>query len=131
MSRQLGDLSMPGDEGGMDRSLILVGEPGIGKTTWACKNCEYPMQIISHIDDLKGISPQVKTLIFDDMDFRHWPRTSQIQLVDRQDVRSIHVRYGTASIPIGVRCIFLGNEMMFDMNDKAISRRCTKLIPTL
>lgn len=109
------------------KSVVLVGEAGIGKTTWACKNAIYPMMIITHIDDLKGVSGTVKTLIFDDMDFKHWPRSAQIQLVDRQAQRSIHVRYGCATIAVGVRVIFLGNEYPFLSNDGAIDRRIINL----
>lgn len=116
------------EQGGIAKSVVLVGSAGIGKTTWACQKAEFPMMIITHIDTLKTVGPEVKTLIFDDMDFRHWPRTAQIQLVDRQAERSIHVRYGTATIARGVRVIFLSNEYPF-ARDSAIDRRTTILNP--
>lgn len=105
------------------RSLCLVGHPGIGKSTWAKKNVPKPALWVRHLDDLKDLDSTCKSIIFDDMDFRHLPRTTQIQLVDRENPCSIHCRHRVARIPAGVHRVFTGNSLMF-IDDTAIKRRC-------
>lgn len=105
------------------QALILIGPTGCGKTTWAIKNAPKPSIIISHIDQLKLFKPDFhKSIIFDDMSFLQWPLQSQIHLVDWWQPRSIHVRYGTVSIPNSTPKIFTCNEMPFTQHP-AISRR--------
>lgn len=107
-----------------DRTVILIGPSGCGKTTWAMAKCPKPALVVTHADDLKGIDATIKCIIFDDVDFKHYPRTGQIHLVDQFLDRSIHVRYGTARIPAGVKRVFTANIEPVDINDEAIRRRC-------
>lgn len=103
-------------------SVAVIGPSGCGKTTWAKLVCPKPGLWVRHIDDLRKLGPQHKSIIFDDMDFTHWPRTSQIHLVDQHDSSSINVRYGTVTLPAGMPRIFTGNTHMFT-SDPAIDRR--------
>jgi len=105
------------------RSLCLIGPPGIGKSTWAKTNVPKPALWVRHLDDLKDLDAACASIIFDDMDFRHLPRTTQIQLVDRENPCSIHCRHRVARIPAGVQRVFTGNSLMF-IDDPAIQRRC-------
>lgn len=106
------------------KSLVLLGDPGTGKTNWAKKNALKPALFVSHLDRLKDFVPDVhKSIIFDDLDFKHLPRTSQIHLVDRENPRDIHIRYRTAFIPQGIQKIFTANHDPF-VTDDAIKRRC-------
>lgn len=105
-----------------EKAIIIRGPTGCGKTTWAKYYAPKPALFVTHIDDLRQLQPRHKSIIFDDMDFRHTPRTAQIHLVDRYDIRSIHVRYGTVSIPAGIVKIFTCNEYPFTEDD-AIKRR--------
>lgn len=104
------------------RALVLQGPTGIGKTVWALRNAPKPAMVVTHVDDLKHISADTKCLIFDDMDFKHIPRTSQIHLVDFDLARSVHIRYVLARIPAGMHKIFTCNEFPF-IEDQAIRRR--------
>lgn len=104
------------------KSIIVQGKSGSGKTSWAKWVAPKPALFVTHIDDLRKLTAEHKSIIFDDMDFKHTPRTAQIHLVDRGDVRSIHIRYGTATIPAGMIKIFTCNEFPF-MEDDAIKRR--------
>lgn len=104
------------------KSLIIRGKSGCGKTTWAKYHAPKPALFVTHMDDLRKLTTEHKSIIFDDMDFKHFPRTAQIHLVDRFDARSIHVRYGTATIPAGIVKIFTCNEYPFT-EDEAIKRR--------
>jgi len=105
------------------KSIVIVGDTGIGKTTWAINNCTKPALIVSHIDQLKSFRPGYhRSIIFDDMSFQQWPEQSQIHLADNDLPRSIHVRYGTASIPAKTEKIFTCNTRPFSEHP-AISRR--------
>lgn len=108
-----------------DKCLIIIGKSGIGKTTWAKQIVPKPCLFVSHIDDLKKFdSTTHKSILFDDVCFNHYPVQSQIHLVDSDNPRSIHVRYGTAHIPSGIRKIFTCNENPIDLDHPAIQRRC-------
>lgn len=105
------------------RTIILLGQSGVGKTTWAKRNMPRPCLFVSHMDDLKQFRRKYHvSIIFDDMDFTTWPRTSQIALVDFDNPRSIHVRYTVAQIPEGIYKCFTCNKYPFDY-DEAIARR--------
>lgn len=107
-----------------EKCLILVGESGIGKTTYAKQIIPKPALFITHIDDLKKFEPDYhKSILFDDVCFNHYPVQSQIHLVDYENPRSIHVRYGTARIPAGVAKIFTCNEDPINLTHPAIRRR--------
>jgi len=110
------------------RSLIIQGPAGCGKTNWAKLNCDKPALFVSHLDRLKDLKPDYhKSIIFDDLDFKHLPRTSQIHLVDRENPRDIHIRYRVAHIPSGIQKIFTSNEEPF-IRDDAIKRRTKWMI---
>jgi len=108
-----------------DKCLIIIGKSGIGKTTWAKQIIPKPALFVSHIDDLKKFDCSIhKSILFDDVCFNHYPVQSQIHLVDSDNPRSIHVRYGTAHIPQGIRKVFTCNENPLDLEHPAIQRRC-------
>lgn len=109
------------------KTTVVVGPSGCGKTTWATKRGPKPALFVSHIDDLKCFRHTFhKSIIFDDMDFKHLPTTCQIHLVDQQNPRSIHVRYGTVKLPANVCKIFTCNEFPF-VEHEAIRRRIQEI----
>lgn len=61
------------------------------------------------------------------MDIRHWPRTSQIHLLDFDNPRAIHLRHVVATIPSGIVKIFTSNSDIVDLEDPAIRRRIYKI----
>lgn len=113
---QLQGLQLP------DKPIVVVGPSGCGKTSWALRVCPKPALLCSHMDDLKRLNPDHKCIIFDDMDFKHLPRPTQIYIVDTDCDRSIHCRHATAMIPKGTPKIFTCNEYPF-IDDDAIKRR--------
>lgn len=109
----------------MEKCLIIVGESGIGKTTYATNIAPKPCLLVSHIDDLRKFLPNYhKSILFDDVCFNHYPVQSQIHLVDFYHPRSIHIRYAVATIPAGTHKIFTCNENPIDLSHPAIARRC-------
>jgi len=104
------------------KSLVIIGAPGTGKTTRAIRLAPMPCLFVTHVDDLKQLTSSHKSIIFDDMSFAHIPREAQIAMVDREQPRSIHVRYGVASVPAGIVKIFTANRRPFE-EDPAINRR--------
>lgn len=106
-----------------DRTNIIVGPSGIGKTHWMKVNLPKPCLFVSHQDDLKYLRSYHKSVLFDDVSFSHLNRAYQIQVVDRQEPRSLHRRYGTTLIPRGVVVGITGNEDPVNLGDAAIRRR--------
>jgi len=107
-----------------EKCLILIGDTGVGKTTYAKQIIPKPALFITHVDDLKKFEPGYhKSILFDDVCFNHYPIQSQIHLVDYENPRSIHVRYGIARIPAGVAKIFTCNEDPINIRHPAIRRR--------
>lgn len=106
-----------------EKTIILIGESGIGKTEFALA-IQPDSLFVSHLDDLKLFDPDIhKGIIFDDVDINHHPRTSQIHILDSTQDRTIHVRYECAFIPKLTPKIFTCNEMPCNISDPAIRRR--------
>ncbi len=107
-------------------SHIIWGRPGGGKTQFALAHFKHPF-FVRHIDDLKKFDQSFHDgIVFDDMDFLHYPRTAQIHLTDIDQPSSINVKHGTATIPANTKKIFCTNNdqgRIFDPDDGAIKRR--------
>lgn len=112
-------------------STVVVGRPGCGKTTWAKTVAPKPALFVRHLDSLLELRDHHKSIIFDDLDFRHLPVSTQKYLVDRQDLCEIHVRYKVARIVPDLVRIFTANEYPFINDDsvhaQAINRRVNKI----
>jgi hypothetical protein len=107
------------------KTLLLVGDSGIGKTTWCKINMPKPCLMVTHLDDLKRFEPGThRSILFDDVSVKHLPDTSQIHLVDHENPRSIHIRYGVARIPAGIVKAFTCNTIPVNLDMDAIARRC-------
>lgn len=113
-------------------SICLLGLSGTGKTAYALAHFKNP-KMITHVDDLKQITPANDGLVFDDISFGHWPVTTCIQVVDLEYNRSIHLRHVNAVIPKNMPRFFCSNEELsglFNIGDPygqhavAIKRRC-------
>jgi hypothetical protein len=104
------------------KPVLLLGPSGIGKSQYA-KACLPEALFTRHIDKLVEADLS-KGIIFDDMDFTHWPRSSQIHILDNEEDSTIHVRYTTVDIPAETAKIFTANIMPF-IHDEAIMRRLT------
>lgn len=107
------------------KSTVVIGPSGCGKSTWAKRVAPKPALWCTHLDDLKRLNSGHKCVIFDDMDFKHLPRTTQIYLVDQDDIRTIHCRNTNATIPANMPKIFTCNEYCF-IDDDAVRRRIEK-----
>lgn len=110
---------------GWPKPLIVIGKARIGKTAWAMNQFERPCKI-ELIEDLRDkFDPKWHDgLVFDDVDFLHLPRTSQIHMVDTDYSRSIWMRYFNWNKPKKLKMIFCVNEPCF-MDDEAINERVT------
>lgn len=111
----------------LHRALIIKGPTGCGKTTWAKRNAPKPSLFVSHIDQLKQFVVGFhKSIIFDDVDFCHYPRVAQIHLVDFDNTRAIHCRHAIATIPAGVYKVFTCNQWPLG-EDPAVMRRVRRI----
>jgi len=109
------------------QSLVLVGPPGCGKTSWAKNYSRKPCLFVRHLDSLRLFDPTYhRSIIFDDLAFEHLPVQTQKFLTDCTDLAEVHVRYGIGKIPAGTERIFTANEYPFTIGGihaDAISRR--------
>lgn len=91
-------------------SLLIVGRPGIGKTGWAMRTTPRPALLVKHIDTLRLWRPGYhKSIVFDDCDFKHLPRSTQLMIADYENQVQVHCRYGVAYIEARVPRLFLCN----------------------
>lgn len=110
-------------------TLLIIGESGIGKTTWAKQMMPKPILFVSHLDDLRKFRENFhKSILFDDVRINHMPETSQIHLLDTENPRSIHVRYGTVRIPARTPKVFTCNSYPVTYELPAIKRRSQLLL---
>lgn len=107
------------------QSMLVIGKPGIGKTMWAMAKSKRPCLLVKHLDQLRYFRPGYhQSIFFDDCDFKHLPRSTQLQICDYDGQCQIHVRYGVACIPRFVPRLFCcnpGNEPF--ILDEAIQGR--------
>lgn len=107
---------------------ILWGEPGIGKTQFALSHFQNPL-CVTHMDGLKELDPATHDgVVFDDMEFCHLPRSTQLHLVSIEKRVHIHARNTNGILPKGFPRLFTTNKYggrIIDLDDGAISRRVT------
>lgn len=109
---QLQDLEYDGGVGPRGPvSWILQGPSSIGKTSWAKLHAPKPALWVTHPDVLKAYCPRThKSIIFDDVSFRHRPRSDQLKWVDRREPASVHLRNVHKTIAKGVHRFFCCND---------------------
>lgn len=113
-----------------NKSVILSGLSGIGKTELAKTLIGPGFLFVSHMDDLLKFKAGEHTgIIFDDMSFEHVHREAQIHIADQDNERSIHCRFTCATIPAHTKKIFTTNNVSGTVfcDDPALGRRCHKL----
>lgn len=108
-----------------NKSLLIIDEPGTGKTEWAKSFITHHLKKtylrVTHLDGLKKYNGE-DFIIYDDVNFTHLPRETQIHIAEVVNERSIHCRHTNADIPPGICNIFLSNINPF-MHDPALQNR--------
>lgn len=112
---------------GWDRSksLILIGNPGAGKTQWALNEFQNPM-LLRNLNGLKAFDKNLfDGVVIDDIDFTNVSRSDMLNLLEVEQPCSLRVLYGIAFLPANVPRIFCLNPGFESLNldDGAIRRR--------
>lgn len=105
------------------KALILVGDSGCGKTSWACQQFKNPIMIGELIELKKFNWDGVDGLVLDEADFVNYKRKTQIFMTDTKYRRVIKVEDGQIVIPKGMPRIFCNNQVCFKELPE-IKRRC-------
>lgn len=103
-----------------NRSLILVGAAGTGKTSMA-------RSLASELGDVFWCPQRERlaayagehTIIFDDTDFAGCGRTTLLNYLDMEQSREFRVLYGTVAVGAGTRRIFTTNGLEHLLGDHA------------
>lgn len=110
------------------KTNVLVGPSGIGKTTFMLRNLPHPILLVSHLDQLRCFSShRHRSILYDDVSFTHLPTTAQINIVDRYQARAIHRRYGVTTIPVGIVVGMTCNDHPLTTTLPQIARRINLL----
>lgn len=97
-----------------DRSLLIIGEPRLGKTQWALSQFKFPFKI-DDIEDLREAPPNCDGYVFDDIDFKPYKMATQKKITDARCESSIRAR-NTNVRKLLLPAIFLHNELPFNLN---------------
>lgn len=97
-----------------NRSLILVGEAGTGKTSLA-RSVANELGTVFWCPQRESLAAfgGENTIIFDDTDFGGCSRTTLLNYLDVEQTRCFRVLYGSISVAAGVRRIFTTNSLDF------------------
>jgi hypothetical protein len=118
------------------KTLFLVGNSGIGKTegmvTFCNKHDLNPVLLINDVNDLKNVTKETKTVIFDDMNTGHLIREELIHLLDKARSHAIRCLYTTIMLDQSVNKIFIANndqalkekQLTINSYEEALVRRC-------
>lgn len=109
----------------LSKALVFRGPSQIGKTQYALQHFPRGCLVVRHRDDLGRFDPVIHDgIVFDDMDFRRWPRSECIALLDMELSSTIDIKYGTAMLPARTPRIFTTNIDIFPVDStKAIENR--------
>lgn len=109
------------------KSLYIAGGPGVGKTTLAIQLTQNKGMLVRHKDHTKKFIPEEYTaVIFDDMNFSHYPRESCINILDTETDLQFDVKGSMTLIAKECHRIFTSNkvpEEVFNEYDGAMKRR--------
>lgn len=116
-----------------NRTLLLIGETNLGKTTLAVSLL--PLSVLTrHLDMLATADwSKHQGFIMDDMSISHLHDEAQIAILDTFFGTQIHVRYKVVNVPKSMPRIITSNRephLVINVNNPAICRRvqCIRMI---
>lgn len=92
-------------------TCVITGPSGKGKTQLALSAFQNPL-LVSHTDTLKQLNDSNDGIVFDDMNFSHWPTESLIHLTDLEESRGINVKGDIANLPSELPRIITSNKQL-------------------
>lgn len=108
----------------LTKANLLVGDEGLGKSRFAIAHFDKPL-FVRHIDALLSFQPEeFDGLVFDELNFSHFPTGARINLLDMELPAQIHCRYRHVIIPPHFPRIFCHNrdDIFYSPNDTTAER---------
>jgi len=91
-------------------NILLWGTTNTGKTHYALAHFKRPF-LVKHVDMLKNYDEyKYDGIVYDDMNFAHWPPGAVISLLDTKLPHQQNVKHGIALLPPGRKQIFTYNN---------------------
>lgn len=94
------------------RTLLLAGESGCGKTSFAmafCKERKLKTLVVNEVQDLRRLEPHHEAIIFDDANIESLTETQLLSLISTEANKTLRVLYGTVIKKAGLTQVVLLN----------------------
>lgn len=94
-----------------DKTLVFVGETGLGKTQFALAHFNHPLRITNKQDWIRFRDGYTDGIVFDDIHFSDWKPNTILHTVDTENAVTQDVKYSAVRIPAGVPRIICINSL--------------------
>ena len=121
-----------------EKSIIIVGKSGIGKTEFAkvfCIKKNWKTLVVNHTQDFQRINTSYQAIIIDDANFSELSVTQKLAVINNTVYKTFRVLYRTVTRKMGVVTMILMNhsqhkEIFHLFKQKAFARRVIMVEPT-
>lgn len=94
-----------------NKTLVLIGPTGFGKTQFALAHFKHPLRVTNKNDWSRFQDGHTDGIVLDDVHFNTWQPNTILHTVDVENAVTQDVKYGSVRIPAGIpRIICINSE---------------------